>query len=282
MKNNLNKKENEEIEDNITQVNIVQEKNNNQAEEGNNISNVTLTEQNIVENKSSNTASQKNTSNKTNTSSTKKSETSDTSKKNTTTTNQTTRSKAVFTSSSIPDSVLKKMIGNSIPTKDKDKVDIKQLSYLRISYWGFDEKTHVGEMIVNKKLAGEVLAIFKEVYNKKYPIEKIKLIDDYGANDEKSMADNNSSAFCYRTIANTNKLSNHSLGKAIDINPLYNPYVVGSSVSPANGKKYADRSIVRKGTIKKGDDLYNAFIKRGWTWGGNWSSKKDYQHFEKK
>lgn len=230
-----------------------------------NIINITSTEQNIIKNEISVNSSKKNTVSKANNNPTKKKD--------------NTQSKEVFTSSEIPNSILKKMIGNSIP--DKDKVDIKQLSYLKITYWGFDEKTHVGEMVVNKNVAQEVLDIFQEAYHKKYPIEKIKLIDEYGGNDEKSMADNNTSAFCYRTIANTNKLSNHSLGKAIDINPLYNPYVVGKSVSPANGKKYGDRSIVRKGTIKKGDDLYNAFIKRGWTWGGNWSSKKDYQHFEK-
>lgn len=194
--------------------------------------------------------------------------------------NNNLTTKEVFTSSEITNSVLKRMIGNSIP--DRDKVDIRKLSYLKITYWGFDEKTHVGEMIVNKDIAQEVLDIFKEVYHKKYAIEKIRLIDEYEANDEKSMEDNNTSAFCYRTIANTNRLSNHSFGKAIDINPLYNPYIVGKYISPNKSKKYIDRNIVRKGTIKKGDDLYNAFIKRGWTWGGNWRGKKDYQHFEKK
>lgn len=228
-----------------------------------NVNNIILDEQNIIENEISiNFLKENNTY-------AKKSETA----------KESIQSKEVFTSSEIPENILKKMIGNSIPYKDK--VDIKQLAYLKITYWGFDEKTHIGEMVVNKNVAQEVLDIFKEVYHKKYPIEKIKLIDEYEANDEKSMANNNSSAFCYRTIANTNKLSNHSLGKAIDINPLYNPYVVGTSVSPAKGKKYTDRSIVRKGTIRKGDDLYNAFIKRGWTWGGNWNIKKDYQHFEK-
>ena len=189
---------------------------------------------------------------------------------------------ATFTSSKIPDSILKKMIGNSIPAGSKDKVNTDNLSYLKITYWGFDNKTHVGEMIVHKKLAQEVLAIFKEVYEKKYPIEKMRLIDDYGANDEKSMRDNNTSAFCYRVVANTNTLSNHSKGTAIDVNPLYNPYVVGKYISPTTGKKYTNRNLKVKGMIQKGDDLYNAFIKRGWTWGGSWSSKKDYQHFEKK
>lgn len=185
----------------------------------------------------------------------------------------------VFTSSEIPNSVFERMLGNSIP--DKGTVDIQTLSYLQITYWGFDDKAHIGEMVVHKEVAQEVLDIFQEVYEQKYPIEKIQLIDEYGADDGKSMADNNTSSFCYRTVANTQKMSKHSFGKAIDINPLYNPYVVGDYISPANGKEYANRSITRKGTIQKGDALYNAFIKRGWTWGGNWNTQKDYQHFQK-
>ena len=186
----------------------------------------------------------------------------------------------VFAYSKIPSSILENMIGNSIP--DKSVVDTTELSYLTITYWGFDEKTHIGEMIVHKDLAQEVLDIFEEVYDQKYPIEKMKLIDEYNANDETSMAANNTSAFCYRTVANTNKLSKHSLGKAIDVNPLYNPYVVDTSIMPVNSESYIDRSIVQKGMIQKGDALYTAFTKRGWTWGGNWITQKDYQHFEKK
>ena len=189
--------------------------------------------------------------------------------------------KPIFFYLDIPEDVYNKMIGKSIPTKFKNEVDINTLSYLKISYWGFDDKVHVGEMIVNKKVADEVIDIFKELYDAKYKIEKIKLIDEYNADDEKSMEDNNSSAFCYRKIANSSNLSNHAKGLAIDINPLYNPYIVGNSISPENAKKYADRSKSDSRYIKKGDVVYNAFIKRGWTWGGSWSNKKDYQHFEK-
>ena len=172
------------------------------------------------------------------------------------------------------------MRGNSIPSKF-DSININNLAYLKITYWGFDNKSHVGEMIVNKNLSEEVLDIFKEVYEEKYPIEKIKLIDEYNANDEDSMSDNNTSAFCYRVVANTNKLSQHSYGNCIDINPLYNPYIVGNYISPTKGTKYTNRKLNEKGMIKKGDALYNAFIKRGWSWGGEWNGKKDYQHFEK-
>lgn len=187
----------------------------------------------------------------------------------------------IFESYAIPQEILENMKGKSIPLGSQNNIDINGLAYLQITYWGFDDKAHVGEMIVNNKVAQEVLEIFREVYEEKYPIEKIKLIDEYNADDERSMEDNNTSAFCYRKIATTNQLSNHSSGLAIDVNPLYNPYIVGKSVSPVNANIFVDRTINEKGVIKKGDALYNAFIKRGWTWGGEWNGKKDYQHFEK-
>ena len=99
--------------------------------------------------------------------------------------------------------------------------------------------------------------------------------------NEKSMEDNNSSSFCYRKIVNTNKLSKHALGLAIDINPLYNPYVVKNKISPVSASVNKNRSQENNKYIKKGDVIYNAFTKRGWTWGGDWKDKKDYQHFEK-
>ena len=102
------------------------------------------------------------------------------------------------------------MLGKSIPNEYVRKVDINTLSYLQISYFGFDGKSHTGEMIVNSKLANDVLAIFKELYEIRYPIEKIKLIDEYNANDELSIEDNNTSCFCYRVVAGTHSLSNHA------------------------------------------------------------------------
>lgn len=184
----------------------------------------------------------------------------------------------IFSYSSIPDSIKDKMIGISMP--ENEPINFDELSYLNLTYYGFDDNTHIGEMIVNSQVASEVVDIFKELYNKKYPIEKIRLIDEYNAVDEDSMSDNNSSSFCYRTISGTNKISNHGKGLAIDINPLQNPHVKGDKISPAKGSMYKDRSISQKGMIIKGDDLYNAFIKRGWKWGGDWTNP-DYQHFEK-
>lgn len=183
-----------------------------------------------------------------------------------------------FSYSSIPENIKKDMLGKSMPSHEPLSFD--NLSYLRITYYGFDEKTHIGEMVVDKRVAAEVVDIFEELYKKKYPFEKIKLIDEYDAIDESSMSDNNSSSFCYRTIANTNTVSNHGKGLAIDINPLQNPHVIGNKTSPESGYAYSDRSNTKMGMIQVGDDCYNAFTSRGWSWGGHWKNP-DYQHFEK-
>ena len=187
----------------------------------------------------------------------------------------------IFTSSDIPDEIYEKMIGNSIPIEEKENVNIKTLSYLKVTHYGFDGELHVGEMIVNAKLAGDVLEIFKELYEIKYPIEKIKLIDEYDADDELSMSDNNTSCFCYRVVSGANTLSNHALGTAIDINPLYNPYVANGKVSPASASLYVDRNLDYNYKITKDSQIYEIFKKHGWSWGGDWKNKKDYQHFEK-
>lgn len=115
-----------------------------------------------------------------------------------------------FISSEIPDNIYENMIGKSIPAKYVTKVDKASLSYLKLSYIGFDGNSHIGEMIVNSKVSDEVLEIFKKLYEIKYPIEKIKLIDEYNADDEMSMSDNNTSCFCYRVVSGTSRLSNHS------------------------------------------------------------------------
>lgn len=187
--------------------------------------------------------------------------------------------KPLFEVRNIPDNIYEKMIGNSIP--DKDSVDKDSLDYLEITYYGFDNKPHIGDMVVSKKVSKEVIDIFKELYENKYPIEKVSIIDNYGADDELSMSDNNTSSFCYRVVDGSKVLSNHSKGLAIDINPLINPMVKNGVVSPKKGQDYIERNENIKGMIKKGDACYNAFTKRGWTWGGEWSNLKDYQHFEK-
>lgn len=168
---------------------------------------------------------------------------------------------------------------------EKCTVPYEELRYVSVLYLGFDNQTHTGEMIVNKAIAEDVIAIFAELYEAKYPIERMVLVDEYGADDNTSMAANNSSAFNYRVIEGTNRISKHSYGLAIDINPLYNPYiheVEGERVvTPVEGAQYEDRSLDCPYYIHEGDACYQAFIKRGFTWGGDWKNNKDYQHFQK-
>lgn len=185
----------------------------------------------------------------------------------------------VFAYAPLSDEVIEKITGMSYI--ENDNIRVEELVYVQVTHWGFDDKEYVGKIILNKKVADDVVEIFKELYEAKFPIEKIRIIDEYDANDELSMLDNNSSAFCYREIAGSKgKLSKHSYGIAIDINPIQNPYVKNDIVLPESGKEYLDRDNVRKGMIIEGDACYNAFVDRGWTWGGEWNSLKDYQHFE--
>lgn len=187
-----------------------------------------------------------------------------------------------FESTEITDAVFERIYGKSYKTDCT--IPREELRYLSIPHYGFDGEIHLGEMVVNAAIADEVLEIFQELYAIRYPIEKIRLVDDYDADDERSMADNNSSAFNYRTISGTNKLSNHSRGLAIDINPLYNPYVhsnTGTEVcEPANASAYTDRTASFDHKIDEFDPCYQIFTAHGFSWGGNWTHAKDYQHFE--
>lgn len=149
-----------------------------------------------------------------------------------------------------------------------------------VGYWNFDGVERQGQLIVAKELSGEVIDIFKELYEAEFPIGGIRLIEEFDAEDLRSMEANNTYAFCTRSIAGTRRYSLHSYGVAIDINPVKNPYLVGGKVYPASGYDYLDRQNIRPGMIIPGNACYNAFTSRGWSWGGHWASP-DYQHFEK-
>lgn len=148
-------------------------------------------------------------------------------------------------------------------------------------FWNFEDQPQLGEIIVCDAIAEEVTEIFNELYEARFPIEKMKLIEVYEGSDLLSMGDNNTSAFNYRMIAGTNRLSNHSFGLAIDINPRQNPYIKGSLILPEDSKEFINRSDIKKGMIVKDNPCHNAFLSRGWIWGGDWLDKKDYHHFEK-
>lgn len=182
----------------------------------------------------------------------------------------------------IPDDIFEKMQGKSY--KENCTVPREELRYLHILHVGFDNNTHEGELIVNKRIAEDVLDIFKELYKAGYQIEKVRLIDEYNAQDELSMRDNNSSAFNFRYISYSTTLSKHALGLAVDINTLYNPYIKQVdgrlNIEPANAVNYVDRSREFPHKIDHNDLCYRLFAKHGFEWGGDWEDSKDYQHFE--
>jgi hypothetical protein len=189
-----------------------------------------------------------------------------------------------FTISEIPDSVFTAMQGKSF--KADCTIPRSELRYLRVLHKDAEDRSIVGEMVVNRSIAADVLEILWQLYEAGYPIERMRLIDIYDADDETSMRANNSSAFNFRFISHTTKVSKHGAGLAVDINPLYNPYHKtlkdGTEViEPATGKPYLDRSNAFAYKID-GDDLCCRLFKaHGFEWGGDWKSCKDYQHFEK-
>lgn len=187
-----------------------------------------------------------------------------------------------FTASEIPDSIFSKMQGKSY--KADCTVHRSELRLVNCLIKDKNGAVHHGQLIVNKLIAASVVSIMKQLYYAGYPIERMQLIDDYNANDELSMRANNSSAFNFRRISHTNKLSNHSRGLAIDVNPLYNPYrkqVRGKLVvEPATGRQYLDRNRKFAYKITRGDLCWRLFTQAGFRWGGDWKSVKDYQHFE--
>ncbi len=192
---------------------------------------------------------------------------------------------SAFYISPITDEIFARIKGKSYP--EGCTLSLDEIRYIHVLHYDFEGNISEGEIIVNTAVAEDVLEIFRELFDIEYPIEKMTLIDAYDADDERSMEDNNTSAFNYRFIAETTVLSNHALGLAIDINPLYNPYVYvrsdGSTfLQPYNAGDYVDRAKDNPYYIRRNDECYNIFISHGFTWGGDWNTKKDYQHFEKK
>ena len=162
--------------------------------------------------------------------------------------------------------------GISVPPEIK-----KNLILLNVQYYSFDNKLHQGQLVANRNLRDDLITIFKLIKENRFPIKKAIPIAHYNWDDEKSMEDNNTSSFNYRFIAGTKKLSNHSFGTAIDINPLYNPYIRKDLHQP-KGSEYNPN---QGGTITRDSFLVKAFKSLGWDWGGDWKDRKDYQHFEK-
>lgn len=158
-------------------------------------------------------------------------------------------------------------------------VPLDALRVVRLTYVGFDARSHHGRVVVHHRWADDLVSVFRRVYRAEFPIRRIRPIDTYDGDDRDSMRHDNTSAFNCRYVDGTTTWSQHAYGRAIDIDPVENPYVDGSRVSPKNGTPYADRSDVRAGMIVKRDVVWRAFHRIGWSWGGTWRSAQDYQHF---
>ena len=188
-----------------------------------------------------------------------------------------------FAAEPIPDDVWARMQGKTY--KENPYIGRDDLRHIRALHWDYDQQMHVGEMIVNAQIADRVVSILRQLFDAKYPIQRMLLPDVYNADDETQMRDNNSSSFCYRAIAGSTKLSKHARGLAIDINTLYNPYYKDRAdgtryIQPATAEAYCDRTWDFPYKITHDDLCFRLFTAAGFEWGGDWTSCKDYQHFE--
>ena len=190
--------------------------------------------------------------------------------------------KKEFYSCEISDEIFSRMKGKTY--KENCTVPLSSLNYLHILHCGKNGEVLEGEMVCSSKISAILLEIFFLLYKSEYVIEKVRLADDYNAVDEQSMQDNNTSCFNFRCISGTDKISMHGLGLAVDINPLYNPYIkttgTGTVVEPAGSEEFTDRSKDFSMKITHSDLAYKLFTERGFEWGGDWKNLKDYQHFE--
>ena len=188
-----------------------------------------------------------------------------------------------FAAEPIPDRVWQRMQGKTY--KENPYIGRDDLRHIRALHWDYDNLTHVGEMICNAQIADRVVRILRQLYDAKYPIQRMVLPDVYDADDETQMRANNSSCFCYRPISGTTKLSKHARGLAIDINTLYNPYYKDRTdgtryIQPATAAEYCDRTKTFPYKIDHDDLCFRLFTEAGFEWGGDWTSCKDFQHFE--
>lgn len=188
-----------------------------------------------------------------------------------------------FSCRPIPDEIFALMQGRSF--KADCTTPRESLRYLTCLHRDLKGHAYVGEMVLHESIAEKVLTILRRLYEAAYPIERMRLIDYYEADDERSMRDNNSSGFNFRLVSHTTRVSKHGLGVAVDINSLYNPYHKiledGTEViEPLTGAIYLDRSKDFPYKLEKGDLCYRLFTGQGFVWGGDWDNRKDYQHFE--
>ena len=158
-------------------------------------------------------------------------------------------------------------------------VPLDDLRHLTVSFWGFDDRPHTGEMVVNAAVAEQVVEIFRELFQTRFPIEEMRLITTADLEAAPTGDGNNTAAFVCRAARGSTAYSEHAYGFAVDVNPFQNPYVRGDVVLPELARAYTDRSLLRPGMLVVGDPAVTAFTQRGWDWGGTWRTVRDPMHF---
>lgn len=159
-------------------------------------------------------------------------------------------------------------------------VELADLRLVELAHWNYDDRVTTGELVIHADHADQMVTVFATLFEIRFPIQRMELVDAYDGDDDRSMAANNTSAFNCREVAwKPGVWSNHAFGAAIDVNPLVNPFVSPTAVFPPEGEIYADRSVQVTGGLYPGDPAVRAFADVGWGWGGDWSSAKDWQHF---
>ena len=160
-------------------------------------------------------------------------------------------------------------------------VHLRDLRLLRLAHWGFDGRRRTGRLVVHRDVARDLVAVFRRLYDERFPIRRMVPVDRYDASDFRSIEADNTSAFNCRFVEGTTRWSEHAYGRAIDLNPIENPYVSGGRTSHRASVPYLDRSRRHPGMAVEGGTVVRAFDAIGWGWGGRWSGIKDYQHFSR-
>ncbi|HEX2427155.1 MAG TPA: M15 family metallopeptidase [Gaiellaceae bacterium] len=168
---------------------------------------------------------------------------------------------------------------NGVSWRKGCPVSLRDLRLLTVQHWGFDGKVRTGRLIVHEEVSRQLVDVFRELYAAHFPIRRMVPVDAYGGSDFRSIEADNTSAFNCRYVDGTTRWSEHAYGRAIDVNPIENPYVSGGRTSHAASRPYLDRARHRPGMAYEGGALVRVFDAIGWGWGGRWTSAQDYQHF---
>lgn len=179
----------------------------------------------------------------------------------------------------IPEAIRLEMRGRSW-ADDPRCPAMDDLALLRLPYWDFDGRERVGELVVARSVGDAVRWVFSRLHALRFPVARMARIDAFDGDDRRSMDANNSSGFNFRVVEGTSRLSRHALGRAVDINPVQNPWVRGDLVLPPAGRAHLDRERDAAGMISRPGPVVEAFEATGWEWGGDWDGYRDYHHFQ--